>query len=207
MQLFLLPANGPKPVTVINTRISEHVFLEVINSETTETENLLWFKINEQYALKRAINRGRIWMDWKRCFYNGNLQNYIDSSRKLLLELEIVSIKIPNELLLYSLFGKLAGDSKLHQLMKSLTLKKELIEHPKIILTRLQDYIHLTKSKDLSSTSLPSALVSPTNESFKIINYCTNGKHNPKSTIHKKEDFWSETPQLRPNQKKFQSTA
>ncbi|MBW0471577.1 hypothetical protein O181_011292 [Austropuccinia psidii MF-1] len=199
-------------INIITTRISERVLLEVINSETNKKANLLWSKMNGQYASKRLINRGRIWMDWQRCFYNGNLQNYIDSCRKLLMELETVSIKVPNELLSYSLLGKLAGDPKLQQLVKSLTLNDELIEHPNLILTCLQDYIRLTKTKDPISTSLPSALVSSTNESFKIIHYCTNGKHNPKRMTHKKEECWAENPQLRPNQQdnkreKFQSTA
>ncbi|MBW0484803.1 hypothetical protein O181_024518 [Austropuccinia psidii MF-1] len=99
------------------------------------------------------------------------------------------------------------GDSKIQQLVESLTLNDELIECPNLILTRLQDYVHLTKTKDPSPTNLPSALVSTTNESFKIIHYCTNGKHNPKGTTHKKEECWAENPQLRPNKKEFQSTA
>ncbi|MBW0491303.1 hypothetical protein O181_031018 [Austropuccinia psidii MF-1] len=104
------------------------------------------------------------------------------------------------------------GDSNLQQLVESLTLNDELIECPNLILIRLQDYVHLAKTKDPSPSNLPSALVSTTNESFKIIHHCTNGKHNPKSTTHKKEECWAENPQLRPNQKdnkqkKFQSTA
>ncbi|MBW0483966.1 hypothetical protein O181_023681 [Austropuccinia psidii MF-1] len=110
------------------------------------------------------------------------------------MELETVRIKVPNELLSYSLLGKLAGDSKLQQLVECLTVNDELIERPNLILTRLQDYFHLTKTKDPSSTNLLSALVSTTNESFKIIHYCTNGKHNPKSTTHKKEECWAENP-------------
>ncbi|MBW0474658.1 hypothetical protein O181_014373 [Austropuccinia psidii MF-1] len=96
--------------------------------------------------------------------------------------------------------------------LESLTLNDELIERPNLVLTCLQDYVHLTKTKDPSSTNFPSALVSTSNESFKIIDYCTNVKNNPKSTTHKKEECWAENPQLRPNQKdnkqkKFQLTA
>ncbi|MBW0490086.1 hypothetical protein O181_029801 [Austropuccinia psidii MF-1] len=188
-------------INIINIRISERVFLEVINSETTERSKLLWSKINEQYASKRAMNRGRIWMDFQLYFYNGNLQSYIDSCRKLLMELETMSVKIPNELLSYSLLGKLAGDSKLHQLVETLTLNEELIERPDLILTWLQDYVSLIKSKDSTLTDLPSALVSTVDNSFKIIHFCTNGKHNRKSTTHQKEQCWAENPQLRPNQR------
>ncbi|MBW0588072.1 hypothetical protein O181_127787 [Austropuccinia psidii MF-1] len=181
-------------INIITSRISERVFLEVINSETTEKANLLWSKINEQYASKRAMNRGRIWMDFQRCFYNGNLQSYIDSCRKLFMELETVSINIPNELLLNSLLGKLAGDSRFHQLVETLTLNEELIERSDLILTWLQDYVNLIKSKDSTPTDLPSALVSTVDNSFKIIHFCTNVKHNPKRTTHKKEQCWAENP-------------
>ncbi|MBW0567350.1 hypothetical protein O181_107065 [Austropuccinia psidii MF-1] len=110
------------------------------------------------------------------------------------MKLETFSIKIPNELLLYSLRGKLAGDSKLHQLVETLTLNEELIERPDLILTQLQDYVNLIKSKDSIPTDLPSALVSTVDDSFKVIHFCTNGKHNPKSTTHKKEQCWAENP-------------
>ncbi|MBW0521727.1 hypothetical protein O181_061442 [Austropuccinia psidii MF-1] len=142
-------------------------------------------------------------MDWQRCFYNGNLKSYIDTCRKLLLKLESVSIKVPNALLSYSLLGKLAGDLKLHQFIESLTLNKELIEKPDLILTRLQDYVHLPLrelSKPLANISV-SALVSASNNNFKIIYYCTNGKHNLKNTSHRKDQCWAENPHLRPNQK------
>ncbi|MBW0542066.1 hypothetical protein O181_081781 [Austropuccinia psidii MF-1] len=188
-------------INIITTRISKRVFLEVINSENTEKANFLWAKINKQYASKRAINRGRIWMEFQRYFYNGDLQVYIDSCRKLLMKLETVSIKIPKELLFYSLIGKLAGDSKLHQLVETLTLNEELIKSPDLILTRLQDYVHLIGSQDPPPTNLPSAPISTIDNSFKIIHYCTNGKHNAKSTTHKKEQCWAENSQLRPNQR------
>ncbi|MBW0511744.1 hypothetical protein O181_051459 [Austropuccinia psidii MF-1] len=146
-------------INIITNKISERVFLEFINLETTERENLLWYKINEQYTSKRAMNRGRSWMDFQRCFYNGNLQSYIDSYITLLMELETVSIKIQNEFLLYSLLGELAGDSNLHQLVETLTLNEELIESPDLILTQLQDYVNLIQFKDSTPTDLPSALV------------------------------------------------
>ncbi|MBW0593230.1 hypothetical protein O181_132945 [Austropuccinia psidii MF-1] len=175
-------------IRIITSSINERVFLEVINPKTTEHTNLLLSKIKEQYASVRSVNRGRIWMDWKRCSYNGNLQSYIDTCRKLLLEIESVSIKLPNAILLYSLLGKLAGDSKLHQFIESLTLNKELTEKADFILTRLQNYVHLSLSefpKPLPNSSL-SALVSASNNISKSFT-TTNGKHNLKNTSHRKD--------------------
>ncbi|MBW0471579.1 hypothetical protein O181_011294 [Austropuccinia psidii MF-1] len=123
----------------------------------------------------------------------------MDSCQKPLLELESVSIKVPNELLSYSLLGKLSGDPKLHQLIEVLTLNKDVIEKPDTVLIKLQDYVHLTQNNNPST--LPNSvtsLVSTSEEAYKIIYYCTNGKHNDKSTSHTKNKCWAENPQLRP---------
>ncbi|MBW0539129.1 hypothetical protein O181_078844 [Austropuccinia psidii MF-1] len=191
-----------KAINLIISQISNRVFLEVVNPTTTEKAHLLWSKIKDQYASVRFVNRGRVWMDWQRCLLNGNLQSYIDSCRKLLMELDSVSIKVPNELFSYSLLGKLGGDPKLHQFIEVLTLNEDLIKKPDSILTKLQDYMHLTQNNN--PPSLPSsvtALVSTSNNSYKIIHYCTNGKHNDKSTSHTKNKCWAENPHLRPTRK------
>ncbi|MBW0551252.1 hypothetical protein O181_090967 [Austropuccinia psidii MF-1] len=152
-------------INIIISRISDRVFLEVVNPTTTEKADLLWSKIRNQYASLRPVNRARVWMDWQRCFYNGNLQSYIDSCRKIMLEIESVSIKVPNELLSSSLLGKLGGDPKLHQYIEVLTLSGDLIEKPDIILTKLQDYVHLIRDNKLPLPSnSATALVSTTNK-------------------------------------------
>ncbi|MBW0570362.1 hypothetical protein O181_110077 [Austropuccinia psidii MF-1] len=46
-------------VNLITSRMSELVFQEVVNPETIEKAHLLWTKITERYASKRAVNRGR----------------------------------------------------------------------------------------------------------------------------------------------------
>ncbi|MBW0483354.1 hypothetical protein O181_023069 [Austropuccinia psidii MF-1] len=139
-------------------------------------------------------------MDWKRFFFNGNLQSHIDTCSKLFIELVSVSIKFPNELLSYSLLGKLAGDPKLHQFIEGLTLNKELIARTNFLLSKLPDFFHITNSKSSSSSSdSVTDLVSTSDKTYNIIYYCTNGKHNIKRTSNKKEQFWAENPNLRPN--------
>ncbi|MBW0573862.1 hypothetical protein O181_113577, partial [Austropuccinia psidii MF-1] len=60
-------------INSITTRLTERVFQEVVNVITIEKANLLWAKIEDQYAPKRAVNRGQVWMDWQRSFYDGKL--------------------------------------------------------------------------------------------------------------------------------------
>ncbi|MBW0553042.1 hypothetical protein O181_092757 [Austropuccinia psidii MF-1] len=50
-------------VSFISSKINPSVFIEVMDDDTMEDSNLLWERINEQYASKTAINRGRVVMD------------------------------------------------------------------------------------------------------------------------------------------------
>ncbi|MBW0582123.1 hypothetical protein O181_121838 [Austropuccinia psidii MF-1] len=135
-----------------------------------------WTKINDQYASKRAINRGRVWMDWIWSNYHGDLQEYINSCRKMKLELEAVNIKIEAELLSFSILGKLAKDLKLQHYIEILTLNDEIIEKPDLILTKLQDFVNNTRIQPTKRKPEPSALsTSVQNQKYKITYYCTNG--------------------------------
>ncbi|MBW0499865.1 hypothetical protein O181_039580 [Austropuccinia psidii MF-1] len=151
-------------ITTITSQINHCVFLEVINSETSDKANLLWSKINEQYTSKRAMNKGRVWINWQKANYSGNLHQYIEETRKFLLELDSVSVKMPSEILSYIILGKLAGDPKLVQIAELLTLNKEIIEKTDQILSCLQEYENHCQTKySCSSTLAPaSALVSST---------------------------------------------
>ncbi|MBW0469479.1 hypothetical protein O181_009194 [Austropuccinia psidii MF-1] len=188
-------------ITTHTSIINCRVFLEVINAETSNKANVLWFQINKQYAFKRAKNKAHVWMNWQKANYSGNLHQYIEDTRKFFLKLESVSIKIPSEILSYIILWKLAGDPKLSQVVELLTLNEEIIEKPDQILSCLQEYANNLKTKDDCQTTVASAsaLVSVTNnEPHRILYYCANGKHNPKCLTHKQEKCFSENPQLRP---------
>ncbi|MBW0529849.1 hypothetical protein O181_069564 [Austropuccinia psidii MF-1] len=184
-------------VNIIASRVSNQVFLECVNQETIKNSYSLWTKINEQYASKRAINRGRVWMDWLNSSYSGDLQEYINNSRRVMLDLESVNIIVPAELLSFTLLGKLRGDSKLHQYVEVLTLNDDLVEKPNLILSKLQDFYNNSRLKEnLSITA--SAHLSESSGPYKIMYYCANGKHNPNCTNHSKEECFAENPHLRP---------
>ncbi|MBW0467456.1 hypothetical protein O181_007171 [Austropuccinia psidii MF-1] len=113
------------------------------------------------------------------------------------MELESVDIKVPNEILSFSLLGKLGGESQLHQFITVLTLNEELTKKPNLILNRLQDFTNLLLTKNLDSDKNHSTLFSATNDQFKKLYYFLNGRHNQQCTTHQKEECWSENPHLR----------
>ncbi|MBW0592042.1 hypothetical protein O181_131757, partial [Austropuccinia psidii MF-1] len=122
--------------------------------------------------------------------------------RKLMMELDAVSIVIPNELPSYSLLGKLGGNPHLSQFIKTLIFNEDIIEKPLAILSRLQDFSshnsHSNYTQNKKETS-SSALITEYDKLHKIIFYCSQGKHNRRCTTHKKEECWAEKPHLRPS--------
>ncbi|MBW0532680.1 hypothetical protein O181_072395 [Austropuccinia psidii MF-1] len=188
-------------INLITTRITERFFRDVINSETIENSQELCSKITEQYAFKQAVNRGQVLMDWQQCFYDSNLQNYIDTRQNLMMELDSVSIIVPNELLSYSLLGKLGGNPNLSQFVESLIFNKDIIEKPQSILSRLQDFASHNQHSSRGKETMLTALTTSLDEPHKIIYSCSNGKNNNKCTTHGKAECWAESPHLRPNRK------
>ncbi|MBW0577084.1 hypothetical protein O181_116799 [Austropuccinia psidii MF-1] len=136
-------------------------------------------------------------MDWIWSNYHGDLQDYINSCRKMKLELEAVNIKIEAELLSFSILGKLVRDPKLQHYVEVLTLNDNLIEKPDLILTKLQDFVNnLCIQPEKIDT--PSSALTTTAHPYKITHYCANGKHNPNCTSHSKEQCFAKNPNLRP---------
>ncbi|MBW0500121.1 hypothetical protein O181_039836 [Austropuccinia psidii MF-1] len=82
--------------SIISCQVSNRVFIEVVK-QFSKNSHLLWTKLKEQYASKKAVNRGRVWMQWLKLNYDRNLQHYIDNSRTLMMALETVNIRIPDE--------------------------------------------------------------------------------------------------------------
>ncbi|MBW0574468.1 hypothetical protein O181_114183 [Austropuccinia psidii MF-1] len=71
---------------------------------------------------------------------------------------------------------------------------------PDQLLSQLQEYANHCQTKDARSntSTSASALLSSSNEPYRIVYYCSNGKHNPKCLTHKKEECFAKNPHLRP---------
>ncbi|MBW0511442.1 hypothetical protein O181_051157 [Austropuccinia psidii MF-1] len=111
----------------------------------------------------------------------------------LMMSLNTVNINIPAECHSFTLLGKLAGDPTIHQFVDVLSLNEELIQQPKLVLERLQEF-HNSKIQTSNHTPTPTALVSESTHPYKITYYCTNGKHNPMCTTHTKETCLAKNP-------------
>ncbi|MBW0519525.1 hypothetical protein O181_059240 [Austropuccinia psidii MF-1] len=115
------------------------------------------------------------------------------------MELDAVSIIVPDELLSYSLLGVLGGNSNLSKFVEKLICNEDIIEKPFLILSRLQDFDNHNNPNPERNESNSKALPTLSDEPHKIVFYCGNGKHNRRCTTHKREEFWAENPHLRPS--------
>ncbi|MBW0525868.1 hypothetical protein O181_065583 [Austropuccinia psidii MF-1] len=92
---------GYNKINPITSKVNHCVFLAIANSETSDNAHLLWTKIKDQYTSKKVLKKGQVWVNWQESDYNHNQQVHIDKLKKLLLELDSVSIKVPLEIVAY----------------------------------------------------------------------------------------------------------
>ncbi|MBW0502229.1 hypothetical protein O181_041944 [Austropuccinia psidii MF-1] len=117
----------------------------------------------------------------------------------LMMSLKTVNIHVPSELHTFTILAKLSGNPNIHQLVKFLSLNKDLVKRPELILSKLQDFCNSSQSQEISSIPLAAtALVSELAGLYKITYYCSNGKHNPNCKSHTKEECFAKHPELRP---------
>ncbi|MBW0509993.1 hypothetical protein O181_049708 [Austropuccinia psidii MF-1] len=45
-------------INLITSKVNHCVFLEIVNYETSDNAHLLWTKIKDKYASKKALNKG-----------------------------------------------------------------------------------------------------------------------------------------------------
>jgi hypothetical protein len=146
---------------------------------------LLWKKITDQYTSHSVVNCGQVLMQWSNLAYNGNLQDYIDKTRSLLLDIESVDIAIPKELISYSILGKLLNHD-LKQIIDCIALSPDCIQDPYLVLNALQTF--QTHKLNQESGVAASALISATSKKFlvKVVPLGGFGDHNPEVTSHDK---------------------
>ncbi|MBW0551818.1 hypothetical protein O181_091533 [Austropuccinia psidii MF-1] len=67
------------------------------------------------------------------------------------MHLDLVSMKVPLEILSYIILGKLASDSNVTQIVDLLIVNDKLTEYPNQILLRLKEYINIKRTKRKNS--------------------------------------------------------
>ncbi|MBW0471702.1 hypothetical protein O181_011417 [Austropuccinia psidii MF-1] len=148
-------------INIITRKIDETIFVGVMDQDPKK-------RINEQYKSPTIINCGRVWMEREALRYSGDVQQYISHFRELHQEISSVNIKIPSDILSYSILGKICKKTELFHSFNGFEMKNEEFKNPSDTLTSLQNYVHHLKSKTAASPQTSannlSSLVTKTND-------------------------------------------
>ena len=140
--------------------------------------------------------------------YRGNLSEFITDMHKMLIEIALVTLGVPDNILCFSILSKLFED--LWTVFENIIMNEVIIESHNATLTKLQELVHLEESRkkktQQSTTTIKSeeqsdaasALMHESKKgkrrSRKDGPICKNGKHNPSVTSHTLETCWEVHP-------------
>jgi transposase InsO family protein len=197
-----LAANN-EAISFMVAHMNKRCFNEVVDTSTINSAHLLWTKISQQYASQSIVNRVRVFMKWSALTYNGDLQSFINNMRSALRDIELVEIVIPPTIISYVVLGKLMKVKELDQIVDKITLSKDSVETPYLVLDALQTYYTHNTNKTMSNdcvapaTALVSSSSGPSQFPSKIVPLCGNGQHNPLVKIHLESRCFHKFPHLR----------
>lgn len=198
-------------VDILMNFMSETAFESVITPDNEENPFAIWTQITTQYASTSSNNKGRVWLKFMRYEYRGNLSEFITDMHKMLIEIALVKLGVPDNILCFSILSKLSED--LWNVVDNIIMNDVIIESPNATLTKLQELVHLEESRkkktNQSTTTVKSeeqsdAASALMHESKKGKRrgrkegpICENGKHNPLVTTHSADACWETHPDLR----------
>ncbi|MBW0502955.1 hypothetical protein O181_042670 [Austropuccinia psidii MF-1] len=114
-------------------------------------------------------------MNWVSIAYKGNLEEFIQKCQQSLVDIALVNIKIPPDVLLYMILGNLCNHTSIH-----LESKHEVTNDEQI------------------STAL---IYSSSDHLSRLVYYCANGVYSPLNTSHKPNQCYFKFPHLQPKKK------
>ncbi|MBW0511796.1 hypothetical protein O181_051511 [Austropuccinia psidii MF-1] len=113
---------------------------------------------------------------------------------------------MPSYILSYSILVKLCKNTESFHLVDGQALNDDAVANPDATLTCLQNYVHNLKSKKTQSSkrvAIPTLELTKSSKyyPFKLVYYCTNGKHNAKCTSHNASQCYAKYPELHPSKR------
>lgn len=200
-------------VDILMNYMSDTAFEAVVTPDNEEDPHAIWLKIISRYASSSVNNKGRVWLKFMRYEYSGNLKTFITDINKMMNEIAIVNLGVPDDILSFSILAKLSED--LHNVVDNIIMNEIIVASPDATLTKLQEIVHLEESRKTKllptltnkgnddQTDSAAALMHESKDKKKKVyrrntNYCTAGKHNPDSA-HNADNCWQLHPELRPS--------
>lgn len=91
--------------------------------------------------------------------FKGNLAEYISDMHRMLTEIAICKLGVPENILSLSILSKLSED--LYNVFDNIIMNEVIVESPAATLTKLQEIVHLEESrKNKTATNKPANIKS-----------------------------------------------
>ncbi|KAI7940222.1 hypothetical protein MJO28_013874 [Puccinia striiformis f. sp. tritici] len=203
-------------VYILMNHIHETVFETVVTPDIAQDPHAIWDSINSRFASVSVNNKGRVWLRFMRYEYSGNLNDFIGDIRKLLNEIRLLQLGVPDNILSFSILAKLSED--MYNIVDNIIMNEVICENPAAVLSKLQEMVYLGNSrktkpiaKQVPKSSEEGAASALMHESTKggkgkgrrqpktqVKIKCDPGKHNPAATSHDAAHCYQLHPELRP---------
>ncbi|PLW34183.1 hypothetical protein PCASD_13302 [Puccinia coronata f. sp. avenae] len=192
-------------VDILMKFMSKTAFESVITPNDKDNPHAIWNQIISCYASTSSNNKGRVWLKFMRYEYRGNLSEFINNMHKMLIEIALVKLGVPDNILCFSILSKLSED--LWNVVDNIIMNEVIIKSPNATLTKLQELVHLEESrKKKTQPATSTAKAKEQSDAAAALMHeskrgkrcnkkdrpiCKNGKHNPLITTHSVNSFKS----------------
>lgn len=191
---------------IIIQHLDDISFDAIITPDNISDPYTIWSELKEKFASQSFNNKGRIWLNFIRHEFKGDITTYIKECRKLINELAIVNMNVPEDILSYTILAKLNSEHYHH--VDSIMLNEEIVKSPNKVLIKLTEIAHIENSRVQASTkvsnSTATALFKQSKSSHRgkprAVHFCSPGHHNELAS-HPEEKCWNLHPHLRPPKK------
>ncbi|OAV85527.1 hypothetical protein PTTG_30459, partial [Puccinia triticina 1-1 BBBD Race 1] len=95
---------------ILISHLSEIALEAVVTVENEEKPNEIWNAIVDRYASASINNKARIWLNFMRYEYGGDLKSYLVDCQKMIRDFAIVQLGIPDDIISISVLAKLSKD-------------------------------------------------------------------------------------------------
>ncbi|KNZ44439.1 uncharacterized protein VP01_9168g1, partial [Puccinia sorghi] len=127
-------------VDILMNYVSETVFEAIVTPDNEENPYKILNSIVFWYDLTSVNRKGWVWYE-----YRGVLKDFIANMHRMLTEIALVKLGVPDNILSFSILAKLSED--LYNMVDNIIINEIIVESPNATLTKLQEIVHLEESR------------------------------------------------------------
>ena len=140
---------------VIISHLGNIAFDAVVTLNNKEDPKLLWEAIVKRFASNSINNKACIWLKFMQYKYNNNLPKYLKYCHKMIKEILIVQLGIPDNIISILILAKLFKD--FWNVVDNIMMNKSIIFFSIQMLLKLQELVFMKETQGIGSTSTSSS--------------------------------------------------